>query len=96
MSRVVRVLPDQPALDKEFDYRLTEEVAEASPCREISIGTIVRVDLRGRRIRGWITELDVEEPKEITLSEIKKVSGVGPPASLVSLAQWASDRYRNQ
>lgn len=93
MSRVVRVLPDQPALDKEFDYRLTEEVAEASPCREISIGTIVRVDLRGRRIRGWITQLDVEEPKEITLSEIKKVSGVGPPASLVSLAQWASDRW---
>lgn len=93
MSRIVRVLPDEPAVDKEFDYLLTNEVVKASGAVPIRIGTVVRVDLRGRRVRGWITALDVTPPEGVSLSEVKKVSGIGPPADLVELAAWASRQW---
>ena len=80
MSRIVRVLPDEPAVDKEFDYLLPNAVVEASPNVPICVGTLVRIDLRGRRVKGWITDLDVTPPEGVTLSEVKKVSGVGPSA----------------
>ena len=78
MSRIVRVLPDEPAVDKEFDYLLSDAVVAASPDVPIRIGTLVRIDLRGRRVKGWITALDVLPPDGVTLSEVKKVSSVGP------------------
>ena len=93
MSRIVRVLPDEPAVDKEFDYLLPDGVVEASPNVPICVGTLVRIDLRGRRVKGWITELDVTPPEGVTLSEVKKVSGVGPSADLVELAKWASQQW---
>ena len=93
MSRVVRVLPDEPAVDREFDYVLTDSVIESSECSEVRVGTVVRVDLRGRRVRGWITALDVRPQEGLKLREIKKISSYGPPASLVDLANWASGHW---
>ncbi|HAX04996.1 MAG TPA: hypothetical protein DCX77_04905 [Acidimicrobiaceae bacterium] len=93
MSQVVRVLPDEPAVDREFDYLLTDEVVESSECTEVRIGTVVRVDLRGRRVRGWITALDVRPQQGLKLSAIKKISSYGPPAALVDLATWASRHW---
>ena len=93
MSRVVRVLPDEPAVDREFDYLLGDSVGESSECSEGRVGTVVRVDLRGRRVRGWITALDVKPQEGLTLSEVKKVSSYGPPSSLVDLANWASGHW---
>jgi len=93
VSRIVRVLPDEPAVDKEFDYLLSDAVVAASPDVPIRIGTLVRIDLRGRRVKGWITALDVLPPDGVTLSEVKKVSSVGPPADLVELATWASQQW---
>ena len=49
-ARLVKVLPDVLALDRELVYALP-----ASISRDVSIGTIVRVPLNGRRVRGWIT-----------------------------------------
>ena len=93
MSRVVRVLPDEPAVDREFDYLLSDSVVESSECSEVRVGTVVRVDLRGRRVRGWITALDVKPQEGLTLSEVRKVSSYGPPSSLVDLANWASGHW---
>ena len=93
MSRVVRVLPDEPAVDREFDYLLSDKVVESSECSEVKVGTVVRVDLRGRRVRGWITAVDVRPPEGLKLSAIKKVSSYGPPAAIVDLADWASRHW---
>ncbi len=93
MSLVVRVLPDEPAVDREFDYLLTDEVVESSDCAEVRIGTVVRIDLRGRRVRGWITALGVRPQEGIKLREIKKISSYGPPEALVNLATWASRHW---
>lgn len=93
MSRVVRVLPDEPAVDREFDYLLPDEVLEASDCSEVRVGSVVRIDLRGRRVRGWVTGLDVTPQEGLKLRPIKKISSYGPPASLVDLATWASGHW---
>ena len=93
MSRVVRVLPDEPALDRDFDYLLPDRLTDTPHCPPIQVGTIVRVDLRGRRIRGWITAVDVDPPPGVDLREITKVSSCGPPAALVDLAAWACRQW---
>jgi primosomal protein N' (replication factor Y) (superfamily II helicase) len=89
---VVRVLPDEPAIDREFDYRVPEEVLERATC-PLDVGTIVRVDLKGRRVRGWVTAVGVEPPAGVQLSPVRKVTGVGPPAPVLELAAWASHNW---
>jgi primosomal protein N' (replication factor Y) len=88
VSRVIRVLPDEPAIDREFDYVVPEDRAHL-----IQVGSIVRVDLRGRRVRAWVTAIDVEPPPGVELQPISKVSGIGPPAPLIELAAWAAHRW---
>ena len=50
---VVRVLPDVTGLDKQFDYLVPDELAD-----DLTVGSIVRVPLHGRRVRGWVTAVD--------------------------------------
>jgi primosomal protein N' (replication factor Y) len=44
---VVRVLPDVSGIDKEFDYLVPDHLPE------VIVGSVVRVDLAGRRVAGW-------------------------------------------
>ncbi|MBA3654802.1 MAG: primosome assembly protein PriA, partial [Actinobacteria bacterium] len=87
-QRVARVAVDVPALDREFDYLVPDALAGA-----ITLGAIVRVPLHGRRVRGWVTALDVEPATGATLQPIAKVTGAGPAADLVELAGWAAWRW---
>ena len=89
-GRVVRILPDEPAIDREFDYSLPDELAGAA---DVKVGSVVRVDLRGRRVRGWVTAVDVAPPADVELAPVRKVSGHGPPAAVVDLAVWAARRW---
>ncbi|HTL85375.1 MAG TPA: hypothetical protein VL856_09340, partial [Acidimicrobiia bacterium] len=82
-TRVCRVVPDVPALDRAFDYRIDADVP---------VGTIVRVPLHGRRVRGWITALDVE-PESENLLDVLAVVSAGPPAAVVELADWIAWRW---
>jgi primosomal protein N' (replication factor Y) len=87
-----RVLPNVTGLDKHFDYLVPELFAPL-----VTIGTIVRVPLHGRRVGGWVTALG--EPSEVgrvaqaSLKEITGVTGSGPPAELIDLAEWAAVRW---
>ena len=54
---VVRVLPDVPAIDKTFDYLVPDGVRD-----QVRVGDVVRVELHGRRVGGWIVETGVEPP----------------------------------
>lgn len=85
-GRVVRVRPDVVGIDKCFDY-----VVE--PGVEVEIGDLVRVPLAGRRIRGWVAALDVEPSDGHRLVELSKISGRGPTAELLELADWAAWRW---
>ena len=87
--RIVGVLPDVGAIPKVFDY-LVPEAMDA----DVRVGTVVRIDLQGRRVGGWVVEDEREPPEHVSkLKPIAKVTGWGPPPALVELSEWASWRW---
>jgi primosomal protein N' (replication factor Y) len=85
---VARVVPDVTGLDKEFDYLVPDEL-EATAL----VGALVRVPLHGRRVGGWIVELDPADQPTERLRPIIKVSSRGPAPELIDLARWAARRW---
>jgi len=85
---VARVLPDVTGLDKAFDYVVPDGMAAG-------LGSVVRVPLHGRRVAGWVLELDPPDAHTATtgLLPVAKVTGSGPSADLIDLAGWASVRW---
>jgi primosomal protein N' (replication factor Y) len=60
---------------------------------DIRVGSRVRITLHGRRVAAWVVEVDVVPPEGVVLQPIAASSGFGPPASVVSLAEWAAWRW---
>jgi primosomal protein N' (replication factor Y) len=89
VQRVDRVLPDVPAVGRAFDYAVPGDLAGA-----IDVGTIVRVPLHGRRVRGWVlgTDVESEAPADRVLP-IHAVVSAGPPAAVVELTEFAAWRW---
>jgi primosomal protein N' (replication factor Y) len=85
--RVVRVLPDLAALGRPFDYEVP-----AGWEADVGVGTRVRISLNGRRVGGWVVEDDVD-PTERETKPLAKVTGMGPPAPVIALAEWAAWRW---
>ncbi len=89
--RVVRVLPDPPAIDKTFDYLVPDELGH-----QVRVGSMVRVTLHGRRVGGWVVAdrvgRDEREPPR-ALQPIAKVTGWGPSDDVIDLAHWAAWRW---
>jgi primosomal protein N' (replication factor Y) len=95
-GRVARVLPNVTGLDKSFDYLIPDDLAGPPRFGPVRVGTVVRVELHGRRIGGWISEiLDVDDAAvdRSSLKPIAKVTGHGPDAEVFELAEWASVRW---
>ena len=86
--RVVRVLPDVAAIDKAFDYLVPEELRD-----QVGVGDVVRIELHGRRVGGWVVGVDVDPPAGVALRPLAKRSGLGPPDELIDLASWAAWRW---
>lgn len=86
------MLPDVPAIEREFDYVVPESWADGRSDR-LGVGSMVRVDLAGRRVGAWVTALDVEPTEGVRYSELKKLSGVGPDQSVLDLSKWAAWRW---
>ena len=84
-NRVARVVPDVSGVNKAFDYLVPENV-------EVFVGSVVRVELQGRRVTGWITAL-LPSSTTAALKPLLAVVSAGPSAEVVSLAQWAARRY---
>jgi primosomal protein N' (replication factor Y) (superfamily II helicase) len=88
---VASVVPDVTGLDKHFDYLIPAELAA-----DVAVGTIVRVELHGRRIGGWVASISssTADGRPVrSLKSIAKVTGLGPAAELFELAEWASVRW---
>jgi primosomal protein N' (replication factor Y) len=86
--RVVRVRPDEPGLDKLFDY-----VVPPSLDDQVRVGTVVRIPLAGRRVGGWVVADGVQPPPGVDLQPLAKVTGWGPPPEVLELAGWAAWRW---
>jgi len=84
---IVWVRPDVPGIERVFCYELPETISGPVP-----IGTVVRVPLQGRRVRGWVVPSDGPPPAGALRAVIEVVSA-GPPPDVVALADWAAWRY---
>ena len=91
--RVVRVIPDVLGIDKEFDYFVPESWESDGRSGRLTVGSMVRVQLGGRRVAAWVSALDVEPPSGVVLAPLLKMSGVGPSAEMMDLASWAAWRW---
>ena len=88
------VLPDVTGLDKTFDYLVPDDLAVT-----VRPGSLVRVDLHGRRVGGWV--LRVGEASESLLADVgverlvplRRWSGHGPSEEVLELAAWAARRW---
>ncbi|HEY5664117.1 MAG TPA: hypothetical protein VIS05_08795 [Ilumatobacter sp.] len=86
---VARVLPNVTGLDKQFDYLVPDELVDSA-----RPGAIVRVELHGRRVGGWIVAIDPPDALDpAELKPIAKFTGHGPDVELIELAAWASVRW---
>ncbi len=81
-------MPDVAGIGRRFDY-----VVPARLDDQVEVGTIVRIDLHGRRVGGWVVDVDVDPPEDVSLREIARVTGAGPSSDLVALADWAAWRW---
>jgi primosomal protein N' (replication factor Y) (superfamily II helicase) len=59
----------------------------------VRVGTRVRVPFHGRRVGAWVVETNVEPPDGVSLLDLSKVSGYGPPPAVLALATWAAWRW---
>jgi len=82
---VARVLPDVAGFERELNYLVPPELAG-----EVRPGSIVRVPLRGRRVRAWVLAFPVEPPAGVSLRAIVGVSSWGPEPEILGLAAWAA------
>jgi primosomal protein N' (replication factor Y) len=87
LTRVCRVVPDVTAVERAFDYLVPDALAA-----QIRTGTIVRVPLHGRRVRGWVTDDDAEAETGALL-EVRAVVSAGPPPEVVELTDWVAWRW---
>jgi primosomal protein N' (replication factor Y) len=84
----VRVVPDVPAIHRRFDYSVPPSLAS-----EVHLGSRVRIDLHGRRVGAWVVEDGVRATAGVSAKPLTGSSGLGPPPSVVSLAEWATWRW---
>jgi primosomal protein N' (replication factor Y) len=85
---VCRVLPDVSAVERTFDYLIPDALAA-----DVARGSIVRVRLHGRRVRGWVVDVDVDAAVAFDrLQPLLTVSSVGPPADVVTLCASVAQR----
>lgn len=84
--RTVRVRPDVVGIERQFDYLVPAGM-------EAGVGDVVRIDLHGRRVGGWVTEVDPAPEPGRELRPLAKVSGRGPGADIIELAGWAAWRW---
>jgi primosomal protein N' (replication factor Y) len=88
---IARVLPDLPAVDRPFDYLVPDAVRD-----QVRVGSLVRIELHGRRVGGWVVDLAGDDASEVAPERLKplaKLSSDGPPPEVVSLAAWAAWRW---
>ena len=88
-DRRVRVSPDLTAVEREFDYEVPDEFGDF-----VRVGTIVRVPLHGRKVRGWVMATDIESDASVgRVLAISKVVGAGPPPEVLELCRWTAHRW---
>lgn len=90
VTPAARVVPDVAsfAVDEGFWYSIPEHLAT-----DLQIGSIVRVPLSGRRVRGWVVE--IVDGRDGSLKDIAAISGSAPvfDRKLFEGLTWTARHY---
>lgn len=90
MTRAARVVPDVASfsVDDGFWYSIPDHLA-----RDLEVGSIVRIPLSGRRVRGWVVGFAEDRPGK--LKDIAGISGSQPvfDEPLLQGLTWAAHHY---
>jgi len=86
-------MPDVPAIGNLFDYTVPPAWEQDGRSAALAVGSRVRIQLHGRRVGGWIVELDVEPPPGVDLLPLAKSAGHGPSREVIDLARWIAHRW---
>ena len=89
----VSVRPDVVAIDRPFTYAVPEAWHADGRAARLEVGSMVRIDLGGRRVGGWITEIGTAPPVGKKMLPLARLRGLGPPPELMDLARWAAWRW---
>lgn len=81
------MLPDVSGIDRTFVYEVPAELDE-----DVAIGSIVRVALHGRNVRGWVVGDGVEQERE-DVRPLTALVSLGPPPDVVALCRFGAWRY---
>ena len=92
-GRLVAVQPDITSVTRSFTYEVPVAWEEDGRADNVAVGSMVRMDFSGRRTAGWVTEVDVPFDPAIEVRPLSKWSGLGPPADVIELAEWAAWRW---
>lgn len=76
-SRIVSVVAATPGTPFPLSYRWPETFGVVP-----EVGMVVRIPLRGARVRGWIIDKDAPPSYEGTLLPVEKIIGYGPAPRL--------------
>lgn len=85
---MARVVPEERAIDRCFDY-----VVPAAMRPLLTVGARVRVPLGSRKVPGIVVALTFEATERRELRELAELRGVGPSPELVELSAWAAWRW---
>ena len=85
-----RVLIDVSGYARELDYLMPDQLVESA-----RVGSIVRVRLRNRVVKGWLTSINLVDSQvaPVDLKPVLNIYSVGPSAEIVELARWISSRF---
>lgn len=87
-ASIARVVPDVAAIDRPLDYLVPDRLDG-----HVRVGSVVRIPLHGRRVRGWVVGRAAQPETDRPLQTLAKVTGWGPSPDLVALAEWAAWRW---
>ena len=92
-GRLVAVQPDITSVTRSFTYEVPEQWEQDGRADNVAVGSMVRINFSGRRTAGWVTAVDVPFDPSVDVAPLAKWSGVGPPANVIELAEWAAWRW---
>ena len=79
-------MPNVSGVNKTFDYLVPESL------KNVKVGSIVRVELQGRRVDAWVID-EVVRPGLIKFKDVISLLSEGPSEEVVQLSQWAAQRF---
>ena len=88
------MVPDIPtfAVDDGFSYRVPPEILD-----QVAVGSMVRVPLAGRRVRGYVVGLETEDDpsEDRKLRDVRSVSSPVPvfTEAMLPSIRWAAGHY---